>query len=118
MLALMVSFLVIGLHILASNLYLYWTYRQFDILMHILGGIMSGLFVLTGLRFMSWKEVFKNVIAGCLVIGFAWEILELVYKVQEVNVYYYFDTIKDLIDDCIGGLIALIIWKKLPEVKA
>jgi hypothetical protein len=67
---------------------------------------------------MSWKEVFKNVIAGCLVIGFAWEILELVYKVQEVNVYYYFDTIKDLIDDCIGGLIALIIWKKLPEVKA
>ncbi len=109
---------IIGLHVVASNLYLYWTYRQFDILMHIGGGIMSGLFVLTGLRFMVWKEVLKNVLIGCLIVGISWEVLELMYKVQEINTYYYIDTVKDVINDCIGGFIALTIWKKLPEVKA
>jgi hypothetical protein len=78
---------------------------------------MSGLFVLTGLRFISWPETLKYVVAGCLIIGVAWEILELMYKVQEISLYYYFDTAKDLVDDCIGGYIALKIWKKLPEVK-
>jgi len=79
---------------------------------------MSGLFVLWALRFISWKEVLKNVIVGCLIIGVAWEVLEFFYKVQEINAYYYFDTVKDLIDDSIGGFIALKIWKRLPEVKA
>lgn len=78
---------------------------------------MSGLFILTALRFLKWEEVTKSVIFGCLVIGLAWEVLELAYKVQDINAYYYFDTVKDLINDCIGGLIALKIWKRLPEVK-
>ena len=116
--ALLAACVVIGMHMIANNLYLYWTYRQIDIPIHIAGGIMSGLFVLTGLRYMSWSETLKHVIIGCLIIGIAWEVLELIYKVQEITTYYYFDTVKDLTDDCIGGYISFKIWKKLPEVKA
>jgi hypothetical protein len=116
-LALLTGCVVIGLHILANNLYLYWTYRQIDIPIHILGGVMSGLFILTGLRYMSWSESLKYVVTGCLIIGIGWELLEFFYKVQDITPYYYLDTVKDLLDDCIGGVISLKIWKKLPEVK-
>lgn len=111
------SFIAIGTHLIANELYLYWTYKQIDILVHILGGIMSGLYVLLGLWYFKLPETLKNVLLGVLVIGIGWEVLEIFYKVTDYGPYYYFDTVKDLIDDLIGAVISLEIWKRLPKEK-
>lgn len=108
---------VILLHKIAYELYLYWTYRWVDIPMHILGGIMAGLFTFVFLRITRLPENTRNLIIGVLLVGIGWEILELLYKVDVLSTRYWIDTVKDLIDDTIGGLISIYIWKKIPNQK-
>lgn len=109
--------LVIFLHKIAHELYLYWTYRWVDIPMHILGGVMAGLFTFLFLRAAKLPESVRYLILGVLVIGVCWEILELFYRVDELTPRYWIDTIKDLINDTIGGIISIYIWKKIPNQK-
>lgn len=115
--ALFSSFVAIGAHLIANDLYLYWTYKQIDIPIHVLGGIMSGLYVLVALRYFKLPEILKNVAIGVFIIGVAWEVLEIIYKAVDYGWYYYFDTVKDLIDDVVGAVISLYIWKRLPGEK-
>lgn len=113
-LALASSFIAIGAHLVADYLYLYWTLPYIDVPIHILGGIMSGLFAGVALRFCGLTESWKNMLAGALVIGISWEVLEIgMGAVEFFDQRYYIDTIKDLIDDLIGGSIAYLIWRKL-----
>lgn len=116
-LALASSIIVISIHYIAHMLYLYWTFKQTDIFVHTLGGLMSGLYVLIALRFMRYPETLLNVIIGVLIIGIGWEALELFYRVADLTTYYWLNTIQDLACDCIGGALAFYIWKKLPEPK-
>ncbi len=115
--ALTISIIVIGIHMIAHTFYLYWIYKQIDIPVHMLGGLMSALYVLVGLRYLNWKESFKNVFIGVLVIGIAWEILEIAYKVAEINTAYWLNSFKDLISDSVGGYLGYLVWSKLPEKK-
>lgn len=108
---------VILLHKIAHELYLYWTYKWVDIPMHILGGIMAGLFTFVFLRITRLPESTKNVLIGVMIVGVGWEVLELLYKVDALSTRYWIDTVKDLIDDTIGGLISIYIWKKIPNQK-
>lgn len=108
---------VILLHKIAHELYLYWTYRWVDIPMYILGGIMAGLFTFVFLRITRLPESTKNLLIGVVIVGVGWEILELLYKVDALSTRYWIDTIKDLIDDTIGGFISIYIWKKIPNQK-
>lgn len=108
---------VILLHVIATELYLYWTYRGVDIPMHILGGIMAGLFTYLFLRVAGFSERTRSVLLGVLVVGVAWEVLELIYKVEPLTVRYWIDTAKDLVNDTIGGIISIYIWKKIPNQK-
>jgi hypothetical protein len=109
--------ITIGVHVIAERYDLYWIYRQMDIPVHMLGGIMSGLFALTGLRYFRRKEALSLVICAALAIGIGWELLELAYKVQDVNPYYFFDATKDLVDDVIGSCIAYWMWRRFPDSK-
>lgn len=108
---------VILLHKIAHELYLYWTYKWVDIPMHVLGGIMAGLFTFIFLRATKLSESTKNLILGVLLVGVGWELLELFYKVDELSTRYWIDTTKDLINDTIGGIISIYIWKKIPNQK-
>ena len=108
---------VILLHKIAHELYLYWTYRWVDIPMHILGGIMAGLFTFVFLRITQQPENMKNQKIRVQLVEVDWEILELLYKVDALSTRYWIDTIKDLIDDTIGGFISIYIWKKIPNQK-
>lgn len=85
--------------------------------MHILGGIMAGLFTLVTLRYLSLKETLLYTFIGVIIVGVAWEILELYFRVDTLNFKYWIDTTKDLINDTIGGLISIYIWKKIPNQK-
>ena len=85
--------------------------------MHILGGIMSGMFVGTLLMSLKMKEKALYILFGVFMVGVGWEVLELFYRVDVLNFRYWMDTTKDLIDDTIGGLIAIYIWRKIPNQK-
>jgi H+/Cl- antiporter ClcA len=108
---------IIVIHMLAVELSLYWTYRGVDVPMHILGGIMAGFFTLVSLQSLKLKETLLYTLMGVLAVGVGWELLELLYRVDTLNFRYWVDTVKDLINDTIGGLIAIYIWKKIPNQK-
>jgi hypothetical protein len=116
-LALLFAAGIICVHMLAFNLYLYWTYKWVDIPMHILGGIMAGFFTLISLQYFSLKETLLYTLMGLLAVGIGWELLEVFYRVNVLSFGYWIDTAKDLIDDTIGGLISIYIWKKIPNQK-
>ncbi len=112
-LALLLSFLVIGLHIVATYLYLYWTLPGTDVFMHIIGGIMAGLYATVFLEAFRIKESWSRVLLLVFLVGLGWEALELIYHVALVDFWYWVDTVKDLVDDIIGGTIAYYIWRKI-----
>ena len=114
-LALSIAFIVISFHKIASDLYLYWTYKGIDIPMHIMGGFMSGLFTLVLFRANRWRESGVKILLGVMLVGITWEFLELYYRVAEIDIHYWIDTCKDLLDDIIGGLISIYVWKKIPN---
>jgi hypothetical protein len=81
--------------------------------MHILGGIMSGLYAGVLLRASGLKESWKNFIILVLLVGVGWEVLEYIMHVADIDFWYWVDTAKDLIDDMIGGTIAYYLWRKI-----
>lgn len=83
--------------------------------MHILGGFMAGLWALVFLRWLGKEENWLNVTLAVIVIGLGWEGLEIFYKVADFDLHYLLDSIKDMIDDVIGGTSSLYFWKILPN---
>lgn len=78
---------------------------------------MAGLFTFVFLRITRLPESTKNLLIGVMIVGVGWEVLELLYKVDALSTRYWIDTVKDLIDDTIGGIISIYIWKKIPNQK-
>ena len=112
--ALASSFVAIGAHVIADRFYLYWTIPNIDVPVHILGGIMAGLFVGVGLLIFRQPETWAKVVFFTFLIGVGWEVLEVITHAVDVTVWWYpYDTLKDLIDDIIGGTIAYFIGRKI-----
>ena len=101
------------LHYMALSLYLYWTVSWFDILMHLLGGVLIGLIA----AFVSYTSgyfhfprehqgaVFAMIIGAVLVVGMAWELWELFLGWTDVLADQR-DTMIDIAMDTLGGMIA------------
>lgn len=112
--ALTFAFIAIGAHVIADRFFLYWTVPQIDIPIHILGGIMAGLFSGVALMAAGRSQTGRAIVLGSLIVGIGWELLEVVmHATDTVGLTYPYDTVKDLIDDMIGGTIAYLIWRKL-----
>lgn len=104
------------LNYLAEVFYFHWTLWWYDIILHHLGGACAGtaflyfyfdFFKLS--KFDKIKAV-KLTFLFVLFIGVAWEIYELLHHDTSLadGVYYYRDTISDLIADSVGGFFAVI----------
>jgi glycopeptide antibiotics resistance protein len=101
------SALVLYLHLIGMEHFLYWRFWWYDVLLHFLGGvaITSFLFIFT----QSWKKA----LAGLFLIAIGWEIFEYVLHIAvRAGDDYTLDTIKDLIMDTIGAGAAIYINKK------
>jgi len=116
--SLVISGAILILHLLALNLFLYWTVEWFDILMHFLGGLFIGIFssyVLFGSGLFKIKShaviLFIVVMASVLVVGLTWELWELFAGLSSV-LRDQFDTVLDLVMDTLGGLVAFYYVKK------
>ncbi len=109
-----------GVNAFAEEVHLYYLLWWFDIPMHMLGGMwvaLTSLVVYYHLGFhrhdRSTAFVVTAMLAATLVIGILWEVFE--YSVEhfvKLNDNGVFDTLKDLMDDMIGAVIASVIFIK------
>ncbi len=125
---LLILVLIIGAaHILAGVNSWYWTYRWFDTPMHLMGGVWVALlfFYLFEERFRVF-DAKKNflftiiiVLGFVALIGLLWEFYEyfsdtfiahLPPNTPRPHPNLYTDTLKDLLNDLIGGTSAILAW--------
>lgn len=96
---------------------LYWDIPNYDVFMHILGGLGIGFFVYALVRSFDQKWLSKTINLVLLVIcaGLVWELFEIYYNIAGHPLWtklYYIDTIKDFVNDTIGGAIAVWLCKR------
>lgn len=111
--ALIVLIVVLGTHLLGLT-GLYITVFWYDIMMHILGGVGIALFVLAWVKIHGGNIIEKRrfIIICTIIAGLVWELFEMYYGLNGYPLWskmYYFDTIKDLIDDTIGAVIVAYV---------
>jgi hypothetical protein len=106
--------LIAGLNLLALKYFLFWRLWWFDIPMHILGGFIIGSIALWLVAYevpISIRLKINRLLVAILVtlvIGIAWEIFEYQVGITKGEPGYWFDTVHDVIDDVIGGLMAYL----------
>lgn len=120
--AILVLILVYVLHISGSIFGFYNDIWWYDIMMHMLGGIGIALSAYWFLKTISKNKIDKNIgikiIVLTIVAGLLWEGIEAYYDIASApfgSRAYYLDTFKDLIDDTIGGFIALFFINKIKK---
>jgi len=100
--------LLATLHFIAIALYFYWTLWWYDYLMHFLGGLALGFFILSFSNTVSMKTISISIVCVML-LGGAWEIFEYINGiVDSIESYYTLDVIHDLIADGVGAVLAAL----------
>jgi len=92
---------------------LYISIPLIDVPLHVLGSIGIGLFIsaLITSSALRLKSRRLGIMIGVLVIGIIWETMEAYYNISGYmpgTKLYYFNVTRDLLNDIIGGGIA--IW--------
>ncbi|MEK7610038.1 MAG: hypothetical protein AAB470_02895 [Patescibacteria group bacterium] len=96
----------------------YFTFSGYDIIMHFLGGVGIGLFVLAlfnSLKFSS-KNRGRVIIFGVIMVGIIWELFEYYFDIAGYPVgtkLYHVDTAKDLIVDTVGAIMIVRMTRKI-----
>lgn len=109
-LALLITGLIGWLYLYGTDNFLFWYYPWYDAPLHILGGVVIGLWgsaVASRVR-LSTRATTLLVGALALVVGVAWEVMEHVAGFRELtDVGYFVDTAQDLACT-LGGALATI----------
>ena len=107
-------FLIFILNCLAMKFYWYSSIWYFDMIMHFLGGFWVSLAIIWffHVKDVSLKLIFK-IILGVLLIGFLWEVFEVVIdEIFSKNSFNVLDTISDIFLDLSGGCLAVLYFTK------
>ncbi len=103
-LALIVAALVLYLHVLGMEHFLYFYYWWYDILLHFLGGVVLALF------FSFFTKNWKHILLAVVLAATAWEVFEYVMDIAgNGKGNYALDTLIDYVMACIGTV--LVIWR-------
>jgi len=113
--ALIAAVVVLCAHVAGNNGF-YGSIPQYDIGMHILGGITIALFVAALLSSFAPQLIRRKrtIVLIVLCIGIVWELFEAYYDIAGYHLWtnaYYLDTAKDLLDDVIGAGLVAWLWK-------
>lgn len=110
------------IHFFATKFFLYWKYFWFDIPMHVFGGVCVafGFAILPFFRIQlpSRYTTLKGYIGAVLCVGILWEVFEYFFGLSGFAVQndFIFDTVKDLIMDMLGGVIAYGVIMKIKQL--
>ncbi len=111
---LLLAGVVFILHTVAMDHFFYWRFWWYDIMMHFTGGILIGGLILWGILRVrpnvSRGNLFLTLLIGTIIVGIGWEVMEYVGGITQGEAGYVFDTVKDLIMDTLGGLVAWGIY--------
>lgn len=94
--------ILLAAHIYALDTHLYYTYRWLDIPMHMLGGLTVGLLAIA---FFDIRRP-RAFLALVLAVAIGWEIFEYIFSISTGQPDYWFDTIHDIVNDMVGGIVA------------
>jgi uncharacterized membrane protein YjdF len=91
--------------------YIWW----YDIPLHMLAGLVVGLWgsALAWRRGVLPYQTLILVLLAAFAIGAMWEIFELWAGITRGDSGYWPDTLKDLFNDCTGGVFAVLIYWSL-----
>ncbi|OGG44433.1 hypothetical protein A2841_00470 [Candidatus Kaiserbacteria bacterium RIFCSPHIGHO2_01_FULL_48_10] len=114
----LLAFAIFLLQQYALDMYLYWRFWWFDVLMHGLGGVLIGSFALWFFVFefqTKYNRLLLFSLASVLGVGIAWEIFEKVagWQVDRTLAAYVFDTLGDIVMDILGGFLAYFICSRI-----
>ncbi len=115
---------VVAFHWIANDTSLYWIFRWLDIPVHMAGGFVASLgfiwlaatilYFSRSARLKANKAWFWGIL-GALVIGILWEFLETAYGLSGLRGIYFLDTIADIFNDTIGGVLGIFFWQYLSK---
>ena len=121
-LAVLITFYSVG-----SQLSLYWSFPQFDSLLHILAGLWVALVILWLAsafgQIGSLKEYrvksFLIAFVSAVLVGIIWELLENIFQLSSVNSNNYaFNTSMDIFTDALGGALAYLYFVQRKKSKS
>ena len=107
--ALLVAIALLAAHLAGLDGW-YFNYFWYDTMMHLLGGVGIGLFawaLLASFRSGMYLRT-RNVIVMVIVVGLVWEYFEIHFQLTGHPLWtkwYYIDTVKDIINDTVGGAV-------------
>lgn len=114
------AFLLAFFEYLALQYFLFWKFFWYDIMMHVLGGIVIGTTYAWGARYIipiGWRRAFLNLGAAVLftiAIGVLWEVFEYILGIAGSRFLPYpADTMKDMVNDIIGGTAGYFLIKRI-----
>ncbi len=117
------SAVIIFLYVLAIYKDLFYYYWWFDIPMHFLGGFIAGMasvyyfFIHNQNRVPTEQKIFFTSVGCALLIGVLWEIFEYYTGLAFTIGDYRLDTIKDLLLDIYGALVAYVYLSRQYKFK-
>lgn len=108
-------------HYLAIELYLYWIYPWFDMVIHTLGGAVVALGYMSIRDFIpsfksSWQRFVPTMIF-VLLVAISWELFEIWVGIPLDEPDYLLDTASDLILGLVGGAIGYLVASRLKELE-
>jgi hypothetical protein len=111
--AFILSVTIALLHQWATADFWYWRYPWFDIVMHFLGGLTIGVFLIR--LFADYKPM--AFLTAFVAIAIGWEIFEFAIGAPRDSTYAA-DTVIDLCMDVLGGTLAyfaarLTLWRSV-----
>ena len=85
-----------------------------DVLLHVLGGIWLGFFYYWVNALFKIRSSLVYCIFFVFAVGIGWEVFERALHIGgSVFMSYRVDTIKDLLDDCMGGLLGAVVARNV-----
>lgn len=109
-----IASLFASVHNFAVATSLYWYYWWFDIFMHFWGGmlVVLGVYALCSLKHVPLKPTSVLIFSTLIALMVVWEVFE--WKIGLFDpANHTFDTIKDLFDGLLGGLVGYFLALRL-----
>ena len=117
---------VMVFHFFALRNSWYWTYKLLDIPVHIVGGFgiaLMALWISLKIRHIDnilgyKKKALLVMLVTVLIFAVCWEIYELIFKITSLhNIGYWKDSLSDVFDGLVGGIIAFLYFTKNKKTK-
>lgn len=113
LLAFISSIILLVLHLLALENFLYWSIPWLDILQHFLGGFTIGLTLVVIIRIRDRFVLVVVPIIGAFLLAFVWEAFEYAIGMTFVAQNTFLDSLGDILFSLLGAIVSGVVVYKI-----